>query len=165
MPEQDKPRASHAAILRMVTDIVASYVRSTKVATNQLPQIIEQVYQTLERPEPPAPKRPEPAVPIRRSVTPEYLVCLEDGKKLKMLKRYLMTTYGMTPEQYREKWGLPKDYPMVAPNYALRRSSLAKESGLGRRQQEAAPPAEPPRPRRQPRDTGRRRGRPPKSSS
>jgi len=157
--EQDPPNVSHETLLRMVAEIVASYVRSNKVATNQLPEIIQQVYQSLERPEPPAPKRQEPAVPIRRSVTPEYLICLEDGRKLKMLKRYLATTYDMTPDQYREKWGLAKDYPMVAPNYALRRSSLAKESGLGRRQPLASPDdtsrATPPR-------DGRRRGRVPK---
>jgi predicted transcriptional regulator len=140
MAEQDKSRTSHEELLRMVTDIVASYVRATKVASSQLPEIIAQVYHSLDQPTAPAPARPEPAVPIRRSVTPEYLICLEDGKKLKMLKRYLMTTYGLTPEQYREKWDLPKDYPMVAPNYALRRSTLAKESGLGRRREPAAAP-------------------------
>ena len=117
----------------MVTDIVASYVRHTKVSSAQLPEMIGSVYKALQRPVEPAPAKLEPAVPVRRSVTPEFLVCLEDGRRLKMLKRYLMTAYGMTPDQYREKWGLPKDYPMVAPNYAKRRSLLAKESGLGRR--------------------------------
>jgi predicted transcriptional regulator len=155
--EPDRPGASHETLLRMVADIVASYVRSNKIPTSQLPEVIQQVYQSLERPEPPAPKRQEPAVPIRRSVTPEYLICLEDGKKLKMLKRYLATTYDMTPDQYREKWGLAKDYPMVAPNYALRRSSLAKESGLGRRQP-LAQPGEVTRASKPP-ENGRRRGR------
>jgi predicted transcriptional regulator len=163
MAEQGRPRTSHEDLLRMVTDIVASYVRSTKVASNQLPEIIAKVYHSLDQPEAPAAARQEPAVPIRRSVTPEYLICLEDGKKLKMLKRYLMTTYNLTPEQYREKWDLPKDYPMVAPNYALRRSTLAKESGLGRRR-EAASAAPSSARRRSPPEGGKRRGRPPKSA-
>jgi len=135
--EQDKGQTPRGELLRMVTDIVASYVRATKVSAHQVSEIIERVGEGLERPAEPPRSEPEPAVPVRRSVTPEYLICLEDGKKLKMLRRYLMTAYGMTPEQYRAKWGLPKDYPMVAPNYALRRSSLARASGLGRRQQEA----------------------------
>jgi predicted transcriptional regulator len=164
MAEQDAPGVSQEMLLSMVAEIVSSYVRSNKIATSQLPEIIHQVYRSLERPEPPAPKRQEPAVPIRRSITPEFLICLEDGRKLKMLKRYLATTYDLTPQQYREKWGLPKDYPMVAPNYALRRSSLAKESGLGRRQPLASPGdtarASPP-----PRATGRRRGPKPKATS
>jgi predicted transcriptional regulator len=163
MPEHDPPNTSHETLLRMVTDIVASYVRSNKIPTHQLPEIIQQVYRSLERPEPPAPKQQEPAVPIRRSVTPEFLICLEDGKKLKMLKRYLATTYDMTPDQYRAKWSLPKDYPMVAPNYAQRRSSLAKESGLGRRQPHDAPGdttrSAPPEG-----TAGRKRGRPAKTS-
>ena len=133
MTEQDRPKTERTDLLRMVTDIVASYVRHTKIASSQLPEVIAAVYRSLDAPAQPVPQAPEPAVPIKRSVTPDYLICLEDGKKLKMLKRYLMTNYGMTPQQYREKWDLPKDYPMVAPSYALRRSSLAKESGLGRR--------------------------------
>ena len=154
MSEGDGSGISREVLLRMVTDIVASYVRSTKVATAQLPDLIVEVSRSFDRPkEQPA----EPAVSVRRSVTPEYLICLEDGKKLKMLKRYLMTVYGMTPEQYRAKWNLPKDYPMVAPNYARRRSELAKASGLGRRQERsaAATSAAP----------KRRRGRPPKSAA
>jgi predicted transcriptional regulator len=133
MMEQDKAQTPRGELLRMVTDIVASYVRSTKVSASQLSEVIERVGEGLERPAETRPSEPEPAVPVRRSVTPDYLICLEDGKKLKMLRRYLMTSYGMTPEQYRAKWGLPKDYPMVAPNYALRRSALARASGLGRR--------------------------------
>ncbi|HZS81617.1 MAG TPA: MucR family transcriptional regulator [Stellaceae bacterium] len=133
MAEHEKSAPSHDELLRMVTDIVSSYVRHTKVSSQQLPEIITSVYESLDQPGRAAAERQEPAVPIRKSVTPDYLICLEDGKQLKMLKRYLMTNYGMTPQQYREKWGLPKDYPMVAPNYAKHRSSLAKESGLGRR--------------------------------
>jgi len=101
-----------------------------------LPALIAQVYSALEnlgRPTEPVVTKPEPAVPVRKSVTPDYIICLEDGKKLKMLKRHLKTSYNMTPEAYRERWGLPNDYPMVAPNYAQQRSRLAKEIGLGTR--------------------------------
>ena len=117
-------------------------------------QFIERVHGALVGAgQPAAEAKPEPAVPIKRSVFPSYLVCLEDGKKLKMLKGHLMTRYHMTPEQYREKWGLPVSYPMVAPDYAARRSTLAKKIGLGRRPAaEPAPPAAPVR---------ARRGRPP----
>jgi predicted transcriptional regulator len=118
MDDTDPPGASHEMLLRMVADIVASYVRSNKIATSQLPEIIQQVYQSLERPTPPAPKRQEPAVPIRRSVTPEYLICLEDGKKLKMLKRYLATTYDMTRAARRSPrkadWGAASRSPSPA---------------------------------------------------
>jgi predicted transcriptional regulator len=159
MPDQGNLQVPHEALLRMVTEIVTSYVRATKLPWAQLPEIIRIVYDNLGRPVAPIPPRPEPAVPIRRSVTAEHIICLEDGKKLKMLKRYLMTTYGMTPDDYRTKWDLPKDYPMVAPSYAQRRSSLAKESGLGRRLP-PAPPSEPAAPPPAPR---RRRGRPPRA--
>jgi predicted transcriptional regulator len=107
------------------------------VALPEVPSLIEQVHRTLaglggaaQAPAPVA-ERPQPAVPVKKSVTDEYLICLEDGKKLKMLKRHLKTAYDMTPEQYRDRWGLPQDYPMVAPNYAKYRSSLAKKFGLG----------------------------------
>src|SRR5690606_21523254 len=96
--------------------------------------IIQKVYKTLANVNTEGPsmaERPQPAVPIKKSVTPDYIVCLEDGKKLKMLKRHLKTAYNMSPEEYRERWGLPADYPMVAPNYAQQRSKLAKEIGLG----------------------------------
>jgi predicted transcriptional regulator len=133
MPNDAVEMRPRTAMLRMVTDIVASYVSFSKVASSDLPHLIKTIYQGLDRPS--SVERVEPVVPavsLRKSITPDYLICLEDGAKLKMLKRYLMTNFGMTPEAYREKWGLPRDYPMVAPNYAKRRSELAKESGLGR---------------------------------
>lgn len=121
-------------LLALTTDIVAAHVANNTVAVHDLPQLIQQVYLSLANignVPAPAPPRPQPAVPIRRSVHPDYIVCLEDGKKLKMLKRHLKTAYDMTPEAYRERWGLAADYPMVAPNYARQRSRLAKEIGLG----------------------------------
>lgn len=123
-------------LLRMTAEIVSAYVGQNTLPTQQLPEVINSVYVTLtglqgvpaEIPQEPT----RPAVPIKKSVTPEYIVCLEDGKKLKMLKRHLRSTYDMTPEEYRAKWGLPPDYPMVAPNYAAQRSEFAKKIGLGR---------------------------------
>ena len=123
-------------LLSLTTEIVAAHVSNNTVSLSDLPQLIEQVYRTLSNvgSEPqPTVERPQPAVPIKKSVTPEYIVCLEDGKKLKMLKRHLKTAYDMTPEEYRERWSLPPDYPMVAPNYAKQRSRLAKQIGLGTR--------------------------------
>lgn len=123
-------------LLRMTAEIVSAYVGQNTLPTQQLPEVINSVYVTLTglRGVPAeAPQEPmRPAVPIKKSVTPEYIVCLEDGKKLKMLKRHLRSTYDMTPEEYRAKWGLPPDYPMVAPNYAAQRSEFAKKIGLGR---------------------------------
>ena len=123
-------------LLQLTSQIVAAHVTNNSVATGDLPALIEQVYRTLANVDnEPAPQeeRPQPAVPIKKSVTPDYIVCLEDGKQLKMLKRHLKTAYNMTPEEYRERWGLAADYPMVAPNYARQRSRLAKEIGLGTR--------------------------------
>ena len=123
-------------LLGLTTQIVAAHVSNNTVAVNDLPQLIEQVYKTLSsvgEEAKPEPERPTPAVPIKKSIQPDYIVCLEDGKKLKMLKRHLKTAYTMTPEEYRERWGLAPDYPMVAPNYAKQRSKLAKEIGLGTR--------------------------------
>jgi predicted transcriptional regulator len=141
--------ASHGQLLRMVTDVIASYVKKNHVATNDLPDIITAVYSALSRQggeeAPTEEARPEPAVPVKRSVTPDYIVCLEDGKKLKMLKRHLATAYGLTPDEYRARWNLPPDYPMVAPNYAAQRSLLAKQIGLGSR---ATQPDETPSPKR-----------------
>ncbi len=129
-------QAKQSELLSLTTNIVAAHVSNNSVAVTDLPMIIRDVYETLsnvgttrER----EPERPSPAVPIKKSVTPEYIVCLEDGKKLKMLKRHLKTAYDMSPEDYRERWGLPADYPMVAPNYAKQRSKLAKQIGLGTR--------------------------------
>ena len=122
-------------VIEMTADIVSAYVGNNTVAAADLPGLIQSVHRALagvsagvETVEA-APK--EPAVPIRRSITPDYLVCLEDGRKFKSLKRHLRTKYNMSPEEYRAKWGLPKDYPMVAPNYAKARSDLAKQMGLG----------------------------------
>ncbi|MBX6367432.1 MAG: MucR family transcriptional regulator [Rhodospirillales bacterium] len=124
-------------LLALTTEIVAAHVSNNTVAVSDLPQLINQVYQSLQNiggaAGPAQPERPQPAVNPKKSVTPDYIVCLEDGKKLKMLKRHLKTAYNMTPEEYRERWGLPADYPMVAPNYAKQRSRLAKEIGLGTR--------------------------------
>ncbi len=121
-------------LLNLTTEIVAAHVRNNSVSQNDLPELIRTVHTALsEVSTGQSEDRPNPAISVRRSVTPEYIVCLEDGKKLKMLKRHLKTAYNMTPEQYRERWGLPADYPMVAPNYARQRSALAKKIGLGRR--------------------------------
>jgi predicted transcriptional regulator len=121
-------------LITLTADIVAAHVSNNSVAVNDLPQLIQNVHGALAslNSQPAAPEaKPEPKVPIRSSVKPDYLVCLEDGKKLKMLKRHLMTHYNMTPDQYRQKWGLAADYPMVAPNYAEQRRTLAKSIGLG----------------------------------
>jgi predicted transcriptional regulator len=122
-------------LLALTADIVAAHVGSNSVSVGDLPQLIGDVYRTLANlgKQGTAPERPEPAVAIKKSILPDYIVCLEDGKKLKMLKRHLKTAYDLTPEQYRERWGLPADYPMVAPNYAKHRSALAKKIGLGTR--------------------------------
>ena len=126
-------QANTSGLLELTTEIVSAHVGNNTVALADLPQLISDVYKTLAAAgTTPAPvERPQPAVPIKKSVTPDYLVCLEDGKKLKMLKRHLKTAYDMSPEDYRERWGLPNDYPMVAPNYAKHRSTLAKKIGLG----------------------------------
>jgi len=126
-------RSNTSDLLELTTKIVAAHVANNSVAVADLPHLIQEVYRTLSSvgTTQPIPERPQPAVPVKRSVTPDYIICLEDGKKLKMLKRHLKTAYNMTPEEYRERWGLPADYPMVAPNYAQHRSSLAKKIGLG----------------------------------
>lgn len=126
---------TNLALLELTAQIVSSHVANNPMAGDELPGMIKQVYNALQGAgqADPEPERPQPAVPIKRSVFPDYIVCLEDGKKLKMLKRHLQSAYGMTPEQYRERWGLPSDYPLVAPNYAERRSHLAREIGLGRK--------------------------------
>ena len=126
--------AGEDTLLTLTADIVAAHVSNNSVAVNDLPVLIQNVHGALSqlgaRAEEPEAK-PEPAVSIRSSIKPDYIVCLEDGKRLKMLKRHLMTHYGMTPDQYRQKWGLSPEYPMVAPNYAEQRRTLAKSIGLG----------------------------------
>lgn len=127
-------QAKQSEILALTSNIVAAHVSNNTVAGGELPAIIRQVYDTLSSvgvPQEVEPERPTPAVPIKKSITPDHIICLEDGKKLKMLKRHLKTAYDMTPEEYRDRWGLASDYPMVAPNYARQRSKLAKEIGLG----------------------------------
>jgi len=128
-------------LLALTTEIVAAHVSNNTVAVSDLAQLINQVYQSLANigsvPAAAPASRPQPAVSVKKSIQPDYLVCLEDGKKLKMLKRHLKTAYNMSPETYRERWGLPPDYPMVAPNYARQRSRLAKEIGLGTRARKA----------------------------
>lgn len=127
-----------AQVKELVTDIVAAYVSNNTVGTGQLPEVIETVFRAFARlgqdvPEQAAAPAPlKPAVPIKKSVTDHYIVCLEDGKQLKMLKRHLRTAFNMTPEEYRAKWGLPDNYPMVAPAYAAQRSQFAKVNGLGK---------------------------------
>jgi predicted transcriptional regulator len=126
----------HNEVLALTTDIVSAHLSNNQVNTDDIPSLIQKVYKTLSSLGGESvgfSERPQPAVPIKRSVNPDYIVCLEDGKKLKMLKRHLKTSYNMTPEEYRERWGLPADYPMVAPNYAKQRSKLAKDIGLGTR--------------------------------
>jgi predicted transcriptional regulator len=121
-------------LLTLTADIVAAHVSNNSVAVNDLPNLIQNVHQALagiNTSAAAAEVRPEPAVSVRASIKPDYIVCLEDGKKLKMLKRHLMTHYNMTPDDYRRKWGLSADYPMVAPNYAEQRRKLAKSIGLG----------------------------------
>jgi predicted transcriptional regulator len=120
-------------LLELTAEIVVAHVGNNTLPLTDLPSLIEDVYKTLRKlgDSSPDPEQLTPAVPIKKSVFPDYIICLENGKKLKMLKRHLMTAYNMTPGEYREKWGLAADYPMVAPNYAKHRSSLAKEIGLG----------------------------------
>ncbi len=128
--------ANTKELLALTTEIVAAHVSKNTVAAADLPQLISQVYQSLAnvgKGQAQTAERPDPAVPVKKSIHPDYIICLEDGKKLKMLKRHLKTAYNMTPEQYRERWNLAPDYPMVAPNYARQRSRLAKEIGLGTR--------------------------------
>jgi predicted transcriptional regulator len=117
--------------LNRVTEIVSAFVSNNSVSNKQIPDLITSVHQALMQVTGQAPESLKPAVPIKRSVTPNYIVCLEDGKKLKMLKRHLRTSFNLSPEEYRQKWGLLDDYPMVAPKYAALRSELAKKIGLG----------------------------------
>ena len=137
-------------VLRLTAQIVSAHVEHNTVLADALPNLIEKVYQTLRDvgQSPIEPNKPVPAVPIKQSVKQDFIICLEDGKKLKMLKRHLSAAYNMTPDQYRERWGLPADYPMVAPGYAQQRSNLAKAIGLGTRRGNA--PVQPPAPAAKP---------------
>jgi predicted transcriptional regulator len=134
-------------LLSLTTEIVASFAGNNPIATTDLPTLISAVFTALNNvgkdQVEEAPEAPVPAVPIKKSIRPDYIICLEDGKKLKMLKRHLATSYGLTPDQYRQRWGLPKDYPMVAPAYAAQRSDLAKQIGLGRKPAPAPAAAKP----------------------
>lgn len=126
----------HLELLVHTADIVSAHLTKNSVATADVPALIQSVYASLSKLGGPAPEpvvELAPAVPVRRSVTPDYIVCLEDGKKLKSLKRHLRTAYNLSPEEYRAKWGLPADYPMVSPGYAAKRRELAKKIGLGRK--------------------------------
>ncbi|WP_282604680.1 MucR family transcriptional regulator [Pelagibius sp. Alg239-R121] len=130
MPEE----AQTDELLELTARVAAAHVSNNSVPVTELPQLIREIHQTLANvgsPDSRTAERPNPAVPIKKSITPDFIVCLEDGKKLKMLKRHLKTAYDMSPEDYRERWNLPQDYPMVAPNYAKQRSRLAKQIGLG----------------------------------
>ena len=120
-------------LLPLVTEVVSSQLSNNKTASSDVAPLIQSVYQVLDelRTRGTPAELPAPAVPIKKSVTPDYIVCLEDGRQLKMLKRYLRNTHGMTPDEYRRRWGLPADYPMVAPKYAEKRSKIAKSLGLG----------------------------------
>jgi predicted transcriptional regulator len=120
-------------LLPLVTEVVSAQLSNNKTASSAVAPLIQSVYQVLDelRAKGTPAELPSPAVPIKKSVTPDYLVCLEDGKQLKMLKRYLRNAHGMTPDEYRKRWGLPADYPMVAPRYAEKRSKIAKSLGLG----------------------------------
>ena len=129
MPE----RESETSSLESVSKIVSAYVSNNHLPPSELHHLITTVHEALQKPDQATSSPPEPAVPIKKSVTPNYVICLEDGKKLKMLKRHLRNAYDMSPDEYRQRWRLPSDYPMVAPEYAVRRSALAKKIGLGRK--------------------------------
>ncbi len=137
MPQDVPDNVPHSDLLQMTTKVVSAYVGQNSVGETQIPEVIKSVYASLAgldgHTEPGAKAKQKPAVPIKKSITDDYVICLEDGKKFKMLKRHLRTTYGLSPEDYRARWGLGSDYPMVAPNYSKRRSAFAKQIGLGKR--------------------------------
>ena len=145
-PDASTDNGAPDSMLALTTKIVAAYISKNAMPGTELPALIDRVFQSLAGlttssvASPGA--RPDPAVPVKKSVFADYIVCLEDGKKLKMLKRHLMASYGMTPDAYRQRWGLPSNYPMVAPNYADMRSTLAKSIGLGRKPAAAEPDAD-----------------------
>ncbi len=138
MENSEKPDIADDVLLDLTTDIVSAYVGNNSINSHDLPSIITDVYKSLAEVAgsslaPAEAEKPKPAVSVKKSLGHEYLICLEDGKKFKSLKRHLKTHYDLTPDQYREKWGLPADYPMVAPAYAEARSNLAKQMGLGQK--------------------------------
>ncbi|MGH6720411.1 MAG: MucR family transcriptional regulator [Alphaproteobacteria bacterium] len=141
MADDNDKKVSHSELLHMVADVVSAYVSNNQVVANQLPEVVRSVYASFSEQHgsrrEDSSEAAKPAVPIRKSITPEFLICLEDGKKLKMLKRHLRTAFNMSPEEYRVKWNLGADYPMVAPNYAKQRSDFAKKIGLGRKRSRA----------------------------
>lgn len=143
MADENNQTVASTDLLRMSVEIVSAYVSNNSIAAAQVPEIINTVYGALTSINGQSVSEPaetqKPAVSVRRSIHPDHIVCLEDGKKLKMLKRHLRAAYGMSPDEYRAKWGLPADYPMVAPNYALQRSAFAKEIGLGRKKGQKVP--------------------------
>lgn len=150
----DPTENKQTALVELTADLVSAYVSNNPVPVSDLPALIAQVHESLinlgTETEQPEPEKLTPAVPVRRSITDDHIVCLEDGKTFKSLKRHLSTHHGMTPDEYRSKWNLPADYPMVAPGYAAARSQLAKDMGLGRKRQEATPPAPAKRTRKNP---------------
>ncbi len=133
--------SEHSSVLELTADIVSAYVSNNPIAAGEIPGLINQIHSALLRVSsgtgPVSAEALKPAVAVKKSVTPDHIICLEDGKKFKSLKRHLRTQYNVTPEQYRDKWGLPPDYPMVAPNYAAARSQLAKQMGLGQQRRRA----------------------------
>jgi len=129
MPESKKDTSS----LESVSKIVSAYVSNNSLPSDELPDLITTIHEALQNPGQAASSTPEPAVPIKKSIRPDYIICLEDGMKFKMLKRHLRNVYDLSPDEYRRKWGLSSDYPMVAPKYSARRSELAKIIGLGRK--------------------------------
>ncbi len=147
-------------LLSLTTEVVAAFVGNHTVGVGDIPGLISGIYQALstagQAEEKPA-EAPVPAVPIKKSVMPDFIVCLEDGRKLTMLKRHLATRYNLTPDEYRRRWGLPKDYPMVAPAYVAMRSELAKRTGLGRKAAPSPPPEEAPAAKKPSRRVGGRR--------
>jgi predicted transcriptional regulator len=158
--------SSRSILAELTADIVSAYVSNNAISTTELPRMISEVHATLVDLQSGTEmedlvERPQPAVPIKKSITPEYLVSLEDGRHYRMLKRHL-TGLGLTPEEYRAKWGLPYDYPMIAPNYAVRRSELAKSFGLGRKVAVAEAPVSEPEPEAAP--ASKKRGRKPKAT-
>jgi len=143
MTEENDQTVASNDLLRMSVEIVSAYVSNNSIAATNVPDVINTVYGALNsingKVVSESAEAQKPAVSVRRSVHPDHIVCLEDGKKLKMLKRHLRAAYGMSPDEYRAKWGLPSDYPMVAPNYAQQRSAFAKQIGLGRKKGEKVP--------------------------